>query len=90
MGCHNAEPFSRAYRATSPDQLIGGDVAMARVGDFILENDRITSVRGIDAGRKGDLDKKIHTLAALKVGDTIEIALVRDKKPLKRTYRIVE
>jgi len=56
----------------------------------ILENDRITSVRGIDAGRKGDLDKKIHTLAALKVGDTIEIALVRDKKPLKRTYRIVE
>lgn len=31
----------RAYRAASPDQLIGGDVAMARVGDFILENDRI-------------------------------------------------
>jgi hypothetical protein len=32
---------SRAYRAESPDQLIGGDVAMARVGDFILENDKI-------------------------------------------------
>ncbi len=39
--CQDAEPFSRAFRATSPDQLIGGDVAMARVGDFILENDRI-------------------------------------------------
>ncbi len=34
-------PFARAYRAESLDQLIGGDVAMARIGDFILENDRI-------------------------------------------------
>jgi len=41
LGCQDAEPFARAFRATSPDQLIGGDVAMARVGDFILENDRI-------------------------------------------------
>jgi len=41
FGCQDAEPFARAFRATSPDQLIGGDVAMARVGDFILENDRI-------------------------------------------------
>lgn len=41
-GCsEKAEPFSRAFRATAPDQLIGGDVAMARVGDFILENDKI-------------------------------------------------
>lgn len=31
----------RAYRAESPDDLVGGDVAMARVGDFVLENDRI-------------------------------------------------
>lgn len=31
----------RAFQATRVDQLIGGDVAMARVGDFILENDRI-------------------------------------------------
>ncbi len=55
----------------------------------ILENDRLTSVQGIDAGRNGDLDKQIHKLAELKVGDTLEIALVRDKKPLKLTYRIV-
>lgn len=34
-------PFARAYRATTADQLIGGDVAMARLGDFIMENDRI-------------------------------------------------
>ncbi len=33
--------FVRAYQASSPDQLIGGDVAMARVGDFILENDKV-------------------------------------------------
>jgi len=39
--CQDAEPFARAFKASSPDQLIGGDVAMARVGDFILENDRI-------------------------------------------------
>lgn len=39
--CDKQEPFARAYRATSPDQLIGGDVAMARVGDFIIENDKI-------------------------------------------------
>ncbi|PKN55413.1 MAG: hypothetical protein CVU56_21455 [Deltaproteobacteria bacterium HGW-Deltaproteobacteria-14] len=39
----NAEPerFARAYRVTAPDQLIGGDVAMARVGDWVLENDKI-------------------------------------------------
>lgn len=41
VACDEKEPFARAYRATSPDQLIGGDVAMARVGDFILENDKI-------------------------------------------------
>lgn len=40
-GCSEEEPILRAYRAESPDQLIGGDVAMAKVGDFILENDRI-------------------------------------------------
>ncbi len=31
----------RAFQATAPEQLIGGDVAMTRVGDFILENDQI-------------------------------------------------
>ncbi|MCB9788148.1 MAG: PHP domain-containing protein [Deltaproteobacteria bacterium] len=39
--CKDDVTTLRAYRAESPDQLIGGDVAMARVGDFILENDRI-------------------------------------------------
>lgn len=41
LACDEPEPFARAFRATAPDQLIGGDVAHARVGDFILENDRI-------------------------------------------------
>ncbi|MGB0589733.1 MAG: PHP domain-containing protein [Myxococcota bacterium] len=40
-GCVENTPSSRAYRAESQSQLIGGDVAMARVGDFILENDVI-------------------------------------------------
>ncbi|MDP6942973.1 MAG: hypothetical protein QF464_02390, partial [Myxococcota bacterium] len=41
FGCVDNTPSSRAFRADSPNQLIGGDVAMARVGDYILENDRI-------------------------------------------------
>jgi hypothetical protein len=32
---------SRAFRAERADQLVGGDLAMARIGDFILENDQI-------------------------------------------------
>jgi hypothetical protein len=40
-GCAENTPSSKAFRAESPSQLIGGDVAMARVGDFILENDVI-------------------------------------------------
>jgi hypothetical protein len=40
-GCPAERPILRAYRATARDQLIGGDVAMARVGDYILENDQI-------------------------------------------------
>lgn len=39
--CREDAPILRAYRAEQPNDLIGGDVAMTRVGDFILENDRI-------------------------------------------------
>lgn len=39
--CDEQEPFARAFQVTAPDQLIGGDVAMARVGDFVIENDKI-------------------------------------------------
>jgi hypothetical protein len=31
----------RAFKVDSEHQLIGGDVAMARVGDYIIENDKI-------------------------------------------------
>jgi hypothetical protein len=31
----------RAYQAKTPNELIGGDVAMAQVGDYIMENERI-------------------------------------------------
>ena len=40
-GCRDEGALLRAYQAESPDELIGGDVAMARVGDFIIENDKI-------------------------------------------------
>jgi len=41
-GCNSTdEPFARAYQVSAPDELIGGDVAMARVGDWVLENDKI-------------------------------------------------
>ncbi|MBD88812.1 MAG: hypothetical protein CL940_00550 [Deltaproteobacteria bacterium] len=35
------ESHLKAFQAEREDQLIGGDVAMARVGDYILENDKI-------------------------------------------------
>src|SRR5688572_1745594 len=38
------EPFARAARIESLDQAIGGPVASARVGDFLLENDQIRAV----------------------------------------------
>ena len=42
VGCdRSSESHLRAYQAEREDQLIGGDVAMARVGDYILENDKI-------------------------------------------------
>ncbi|TNF33813.1 MAG: PHP domain-containing protein [Deltaproteobacteria bacterium] len=41
-GCNDTgEHFARAYQAKAPDELVGGDVAMARVGDWVLENDKI-------------------------------------------------
>ena len=50
LACNSQETLLRAYQATSPHELIGGDVAMARVGDFILENDRIRiAILGVEA-----------------------------------------
>jgi len=37
--CNDGKNNARAYRATTPNQLIGGDVAMAKVGDYVLENE---------------------------------------------------
>ncbi|MFN7955291.1 MAG: hypothetical protein U0610_26435 [bacterium] len=34
-------PFARAYAISDRNQLIGGKVAIANVGDFILENDQV-------------------------------------------------
>lgn len=49
-GCRDDGALLRAYQAQSPDHLIGGDVAMARVGDFILENDKVrVAILGRDA-----------------------------------------
>ena len=39
----------RAYKITSPDQLIGGPAAIGRVGDYMLENDHIrVIIRDVD------------------------------------------
>ena len=39
--CSEDEGYAKAFRVSAPNQLIGGDVALARVGDFVLENDKI-------------------------------------------------
>lgn len=40
-GCNDGAPYSNAYRVTNRTQLIGGPAALAELGDYILENDRI-------------------------------------------------
>lgn len=72
--CQDAEPFARAYRATSPDQLIGGDVAMARVGDFILENDRI---------RVAVLDKESSPAPGVFGGTLVDADLQRPEADMR-------
>ena len=40
-GCNDGAPYTDAYRVTNRTQLIGGPAALAELGDYILENDRI-------------------------------------------------
>lgn len=67
-GCNDGDAGARAYRATSPDQLIGGDVAMARVGDFILENEHL---------RFAILDKDASPAPGVFGGTLVDADLVR-------------
>ncbi len=39
--CHDGDLGARAFRITDRGQLIGGTSAVAELGDFILENDRV-------------------------------------------------
>ena len=39
--CQQSEPYARAFQMTDRSQGVGGPKAIARSGDFILENDRI-------------------------------------------------
>lgn len=39
--CTSDEPYSRAYTIESLDQGVGGPKALAEIGDFVLENDRV-------------------------------------------------
>jgi hypothetical protein len=41
LGCQQTAPWARASRIESLDEAIGGPKAMARVGDYLLENDRV-------------------------------------------------
>ncbi len=49
-GCGDKVDTLRAFRATSRHQLVGGPVAYADIGDFVLENDKVR-VAILDAGR---------------------------------------
>jgi hypothetical protein len=40
-GCNDGESFSRAYVIKNRTQIIGGAAALADLGDYILENDKI-------------------------------------------------
>ncbi|MBW1807851.1 MAG: PHP domain-containing protein, partial [Deltaproteobacteria bacterium] len=41
VGCNDGKPYARAFRISDRAQIIGGTAALADLGDFILENDRI-------------------------------------------------
>ncbi len=40
-GCNDGKPYARAFIISDRAQIIGGPAALADLGDFILENDRI-------------------------------------------------
>jgi hypothetical protein len=40
-GCNDGEPFARAYKIKNRAQIIGGTSALAELGDYVLENDKI-------------------------------------------------
>ena len=40
-GCDNNTSSTKAYQITSMSQAIGGSKALAREGDFVLENEKI-------------------------------------------------
>ena len=45
IGCsQSSDPYARAIQLESLDQAIGGPTANARVGDFLLENDKIRAI----------------------------------------------
>ncbi|MEC8379263.1 MAG: hypothetical protein VXZ96_03025, partial [Myxococcota bacterium] len=41
LSCQKAEPFARAFQISTLNEGIGGPKAMARPGDYLIENDRI-------------------------------------------------
>ena len=47
--CQDRGPYAEAARIDSLDQAIGGPLALARVGDYLLENDQIRVI--VEGGR---------------------------------------
>jgi hypothetical protein len=71
LSCDSGEGGARAYEIASMNQAIGGPVADARVGDFVLENDVVRVA--IEGGRSSRL--------FLDVGGTvIDADLVRSEE----------
>src|SRR4051812_45057554 len=72
-GCQHVEK-AVAYRIQSLDQAVGGPVAYARVGDFVIKNDQI--MVAIEAGRS--------SMTPLDVGGQIvDLDLVRNESEFR-------
>jgi hypothetical protein len=41
VSCNKSEPYSKAFQISNRAQAIGGPAALAELGDYILENDKI-------------------------------------------------
>jgi hypothetical protein len=75
LSCRDPEPFARVRRIEAVDHAIGGPVASARAGDFLLENDRIRVV----------IEQSAKSRTPLGVGGTvIDADVVRSEERYRR------
>ena len=67
LSCHTSDGLLRAKVIENRGELIGGPVAMADVGDYLLENDqlRVAILRSVDSPGPGVFGGSVVDIDAL-------------------------